>query len=223
MDSDPDFDVSSDGSLASADSSSDSSQGGANNDDEEYEAERAAEFDEDIRRLSRNLIFVHLENQLVQQGQGRRQASQTCGQLMRSLAELPLANIRNRLEPRLSAQSRGILNAQLNMLHRHWRQDRLQNDRRFVEVMGGQDDPNRSRLEQYFNMLLHNDSLTSGLSGEASRMVQAAISRYTRTFMYLRFFEFSLRTLSTNGRRSFLEWITTCRLRDRHARESQLM
>ena len=145
------------------------------------------------------------------------------GQLMRSLAELPLATIRIRLEPRLSTQSRGILNAQLNMLHRHWRQDLLQNDRRFVEVMGGQDDPNRSSLEQYFNMLLHNDSLTSGLSGEASRMVQAAISRYTRSFMCLRFSEFSLRTLSTNGRRSFLEWITTCRLRDRHARESQLM
>ena len=85
---------------------------------------------------------------------GKRQVAQILGQLMRSLAELPLGNIHDRIEPRLPASSRVILHAQLTMLHKHWRQDLLANDRRFVEVMGTQDDPNRSRLEQYFNMLL---------------------------------------------------------------------
>ena len=149
MDSDHDFGSGCDLSLTGSDNSNTSSQAAVSVEDADYEAERSKEFEEDIRRVARNILFMHLENQQLQKGKGKRQVAQICGQQMRSLAELPLGNIHDRIEPRLPASSRAILNAQLTMLHNHWRQNLLANDRRFVEVMGTQDDPNRSRLEQY--------------------------------------------------------------------------
>ena len=207
MDSDSDICAGSGLSQASSDSSVTPTQEDLATDAEEYEADRAAEFAEDIRRVSRNLLFLHLENDQLQQGKGRRQASGVCGQLMRSHAELPLSVLRDRLEPRLPDSARQILNSQLCVLHRHWSRDLLGNDRIFCGDNGFLDDPDQSRLELYFSLLLRNECLGAGLTDEASRMIQNAVSRYTRTFMYLKFSEFCTRTLSQNGRRLFLEWI----------------
>ena len=81
-----------------------------------YLSGRAAEFDEDTRQVSRHVVLLHLENQQLQKGKGKRQVTQNCGQLLRTLAELPIASFRSRIEPRLTASSRLVLDAQLNFL-----------------------------------------------------------------------------------------------------------
>ena len=111
----------------------------------EYEADRAAEFAEDSRRVARNLIFQHLEAAQLQQIKGRRQVSGICGQLMRSHAELALPFLRARLEPRLPAASCTVLDAQLALLRAHWSRDLLPNDRQYIDDMGILEDPAHSR------------------------------------------------------------------------------
>ena len=88
--------------------------------------------------------------------------------------------------------------------------------------MGGQDDlsHSRSRLEQYFGMLLQTECLEAGLSVDASKMIFQAISRCARHFLCLRFTEFCMRTLSQNGRWTFLEWVAGFRLQRRREREA---
>ena len=79
MDSDSDIEAGSGHSMADSESSRTPSQHTLPTDAEEYEAERAAEFEEDTRRVSRNMIFLHLETVQLQQGKGRRQVSGICG------------------------------------------------------------------------------------------------------------------------------------------------
>ena len=90
MDNDPDSGVGSGSSQAGSDSSHTPTPEDTFTDAEEYERDRAAEFSEDIRRVSGNLLFLHLEQAQLQQGKGRRQVSGICGQLMRNHADLPL-------------------------------------------------------------------------------------------------------------------------------------
>ena len=220
MDSDPDIGTGSASSQADSDSSHTPTPEDMSADAEEYERDRAAEFAEDIRRVSRNLLFLRLEQVRLQQGKGRRQVSGIRGQLMRNHADLPLGVLRDRLEPRLPASSRQTLNTQLCLLHRNWNRDLLANDRIFVDAMGSLDDPNHSRLEQYFSMLLRNECLGSGLSDEDSRMVRNAVCRCARHFMCQRFSEFCMRTLGQNGRRLFLQWVTGYRMQHRRERET---
>ena len=135
MDSDSDIEAGSGHAMADSESSRTPSQHTLSTDAEEYEAERAAEFEEDTRRVSRNIIFLHQENVQLQQGKGRTQVSGICGQLMRSHAEPPLDTLRDRLEPRLPASARLVLNSQLTLLHRQWRRDLPPNDRIFVDAI----------------------------------------------------------------------------------------
>ena len=75
-------------------------------DAEEFAAEREAEFREDTRRVSRNLIFLHLEAEMQRQGKDRRQISGVCGQLMRIHAQLSLPLLQSRLASRLTGATR---------------------------------------------------------------------------------------------------------------------
>ena len=74
MDSDPDSGAGSGSSQAGSDSSRAPTPEDMSTDAEEYERDRAAEFSEDIRRLSRNLLFLRLEQAQLQQGKGRRRS-----------------------------------------------------------------------------------------------------------------------------------------------------
>ena len=64
-------------------------------------------------------------------------------------------------------------------------------------------------------MLLQTDCVDSGLTVEASKMIQEVICRYTSNFLYRRFVEFCMRTLSRSGRRRFLAWAVEFRLHHR--------
>ena len=215
MDNDQEVGRVSDRSATESESPSAPTPDSLSTDAEEYEAARAAEFAEDSRRVASNLIFLHLEATQLQQGKGRRQVSGICGQLMRSHAELALPFLRARLEPRLPAASCTVLDAQLALLRTHWRRDLLPNDRQYLADMGTLEDPTHSRLEQYFCMLLQADCVDSGLTVEASKMIQDVICRYTRNFLRRRFVEFCVRSLSRSGRRRLLEWAVEFRLHSR--------
>ena len=134
---------------------------------------------------------------------------------MRIHAQLSLPLLRTRLASRLSSAHRETLDCQLLFLQDRWNVELLPNDRGFIDAMGSRDDPAPSRLRQYFCMLIQSECLASGLTADAGQQVQHVINRYTRGFEYRRYAEFSMRSLSADGRRQLLVWVADFRQQSR--------
>ena len=185
-------------------------------DAEEYAAECEADFREDTRRISRNLIFMHLEATMHRQGKDRKQISGVCGQLMRFHAQLSVPLLRARLASRLPAIARETLDRQLAFLRDRWDTIFQPNDSSFIDAMGSRDDPAPARLRHYFSTLLQVEVMAAGLTSDEGQQLQHAVNRYTRGFEYRRLASFCMRSLGADSRRQFLVWVADVRMHNRN-------